>query len=111
MNTGRETFAQHYAEQMKVKKSEQETERELKGREMAADPMLEYFRKKDKEKTSNQGPPIYKRAYPPNRHNIRPGYRWDGVDRSNGYEKKLIEREAQIKAREGESFKWATRDL
>ncbi|KAI1177001.1 Pre-mRNA-splicing factor of RES complex-domain-containing protein [Nemania sp. FL0916] len=44
-----------------------------------------------------KGRPVYKGAWAPNRYQIRPGYRWDGVDRGNGFE---AERFKQINRRE-----------
>lgn len=111
MTSTNETFHEHYANSMKPKKSAEHTDMELRGREMAADPMLEYFRQKEREKGGSKGKPIYKGPYPPNRYNIKPGYRWDGVDRSNGYEKNLMEKNAAKIASEEESYRWATRDL
>ncbi|RDL31406.1 putative pre-mRNA-splicing factor cwc26 [Venustampulla echinocandica] len=58
---------------------------ELKERDRWNDPAAQFLVKK-KERRSVTGKPIYKGAAPPNRYGIRPGHRWDGVDRSNGWE-------------------------
>lgn len=72
------------------KPDERSRDNESQSRLMADDPMYEYFKQKEKEKHGTK--PVYTRPYPPNRYNIKPGYRWDGVDRSNGYEKKAMEK-------------------
>ena len=79
--------------------------------------MLEYMRKNRNDedgmghtssvkKAVYRGPPA-----PPNRYNIMPGARWDGLDRSNGFEKKYYESLNSKKAREEEAYKWSVEDM
>lgn len=45
------------------------------------------------------------------RFDIWPGYRWDGVDRSNGYERKLFESIANRHAKSQEAYLWSVEDM
>lgn len=82
---------------------------ELKNELRSEDPMLEYTREK-KNKKSNK--PLYKGpAAPPNRYHIMPGYRWDGVDRSNGFERRYLSAQASRVLGEEEKYKYLTRDM
>jgi pre-mRNA-splicing factor CWC26 len=58
---------------------------ELKEQERWNDPAAQFLVKKKGGK-SVSGKPLYQGAAAPNRYGIRPGHKWDGVDRSNGWE-------------------------
>ena len=66
-----------------------ELNEELKERERWNDPAAGFLEKKKAGK-SVSGKPLYTGPAAPNRYGIRPGYRWDGVDRGNGFEKEYF---------------------
>ncbi|XP_046353029.1 BUD13 homolog [Haliotis rufescens] len=85
----------------------------LKTREREGDPMAAFLKKKKKNKDPNvkEKPKYSGPAPPPNRFKIMPGYRWDGVDRSNGFEKQIFTKMSEKRATEKLAYKWSVEDM
>ena len=82
---------------------------ELKEQERWNDPMAQLIASKksvSKSGRSKGGGKSYQGAFEPNRYGIRPGWRWDGVDRSNGFEKKWFAARNKQKSRNELEYMW-----
>lgn len=88
---------------------DEDLNKDLKAQERWNDPAAAFLTKKRTKgprKPEYTGPPP-----PPNRFGIKPGYRWDGVDRGNGFEKKLFQHQNDRKRRGQESYQWSVDDM
>ena len=84
-----------------------EMNEELKERDRWNDPAAAFVTKK-KEGKSVSGKPLYKGSAAPNRYGIRPGHRWDGVDRSNGFEKEYFAKKNERESIKNLRYQWET---
>ncbi|KAI9893766.1 MAG: Pre-mRNA-splicing factor cwc26 [Vezdaea aestivalis] len=84
---------------------DEEMNDELKERERWNDPAAGFVTKKKAGK-SVSGKPLCKWPAAPNRYGIRPGYRWDGMDRGNGFEKKWFDARNRARERKQMEVQW-----
>jgi pre-mRNA-splicing factor CWC26 len=82
-----------------------ELNEEQKEQDRWNDPAAQFLTKKTSKK-SVSGKPIYQGSAPPNRYGIRPGHRWDGVDRGNGFEKEYFASRNRKKAVKDLQYQW-----
>lgn len=81
-----------------------EMNEDLKQRDRWDDPAAQFLKTKKAGKSAT-GKALYQGAFMPNRYGIRPGHRWDGVDRSNGFEREYFA--AQNKRRNQRELEYA----
>lgn len=92
-------------------REDEEYNEDLKAQERWNDPATAFL-SKDTQKKKSKGKrlvkvvPVYMGAAPPNRYGIRPGYRWDGVDRSNSFEKLWFQKQNEKRVLQDERDRW-----
>ena len=103
----------------KEDESDHEYDKELQKQNRFGDPMKEIRKYQrgtatDKDKTvlwSRKVFPPWSFEAPPNRFDIQPGHRWDGVDRANGFENRYLDQANKFKANQESFYKWASKEM
>lgn len=90
------------------KADDEDMNRELKEQSRWNDPMTQFMAEKE---TSSGGKkskrrPVYSGSAAPNRYGIKPGYRWDGVDRGNGLEAERFKAINRRERNKGLDYAW-----
>jgi pre-mRNA-splicing factor CWC26 len=87
---------------------DEDMNQEMKDQERWNDPMAQFLTEKKAPtgKGKSKRRPVYNGAAPPNRYGIKPGYRWDGVDRGNGSEAKRFRAINRREMNKNLSYEW-----
>ncbi|KAI0150736.1 Pre-mRNA-splicing factor of RES complex-domain-containing protein [Xylariaceae sp. FL1272] len=90
---------------------DEEINREMKEQVRWGDTMAQFVTPKESGGGAKGGPrvkgrPVYKGAWAPNRYHIPPGYRWDGVDRGNGFEAERFKAINRRERNKGLEYSW-----
>ncbi|KAL8372391.1 hypothetical protein RB595_001947 [Gaeumannomyces hyphopodioides] len=102
-------------------KDDEKMNSELRAQQRWNDPMMQFMADKDRggggaaaaasggksvPSSRTKGRPVYQGPAAPNRYGIRPGYRWDGVDRSNGFEAERFKALNRRERNKGLEYSW-----
>lgn len=95
---------------------DEDMNRELKEKERWNDPMAQFMADKTGEGGASSAAggkgkrgkkrPVYTGGATPNRYGIRPGYRWDGVDRGTGFEAERFKAINRRERNKGLDYAW-----